>query len=124
MNSKIRNSILFSAILLTGCANNGGGAGGIIVDTKNVDSVKYSQDDRECQNYAESQSVAASAGGGAAVGALFGLLVGAILDRQNMYEYGRAGAVGGLAGGTAKGVEGKDTIYRNCMRNRGYSVLN
>src|SRR3972149_1205279 len=124
MNYKIRNSILFAAILLTGCATNGGGAGGILVDTKGKDSAQYESDNRDCQQYAESQSVASSAGGGAAAGALFGLLMGAVLDRDNMYQYARAGAVGGVAGGAVGGVKNKDAIFRNCMRGRGYTVLN
>jgi len=122
MNYKIRNSILFAAILLTGCATNGGGAGGILVDTKGKDSAQYTADDYECQHYAESQSVASNAAAGA--GALFGLLMGAVIDRQNMYQYARAGAVGGVAGGASHGIKNKDEIFRNCMRGRGYTVLN
>jgi len=124
MNYKIRNSILFAAILLTGCATNGGGAGGILVDTKGKDSAQYESDNRECQQYAESQSVGDSAGGGAVAGAIFGLLMGAVIDRQHMGEYAAAGGVGGLAGGTSRGVQNKDAIYRNCMSGRGYTVLN
>jgi len=124
MNYKIRNSILFSAILLTGCATNGGGAGGILVDTKGKDSAQYESDNRECQQYAESQSVAGNAAAGAGAGALFGLLVGAVIDRDNMYQYARVGAVGGVAGGAAGGVKNKNEIYRNCMRGRNYTVLN
>ena len=124
MNYKIRNSILFAAILLTGCATNGGGAGGILVDSKGKDSAQYTADDYECQHYAESQSVASNAAAGAGAGALFGLLIGAVIDRDNMYQYARAGAVGGLAGGTAGGVQNKNEIYRNCMRGKNYNVLN
>ena len=124
MNYKIRNSILFAAILLTGCATNGGGAGGILVDTKGKDSAQYESDNRECQQYAESQSVGNSAAAGAGAGALFGLLMGAVIDRQNMYQYARAGAVGGLAGGATGGIKNKDAIFRNCMNGRGYNVLN
>jgi len=124
MNYKIRNSILFAAILLTGCATNGGGAGGILVDTKGKDSAQYTADDYECQHYAESQSVASNAAAGAGAGALFGLLMGAVIDRQNMYQYARAGAVGGVAGGASHGIKNKDEIFRNCMRGRGYTVLN
>ena len=124
MNYKIRNSILFSAILLTGCATNGGGAGGILIDTKGKDSAQYESDNRDCQQYAESQSVGGSAAAGAGAGALLGLLVGAVIDRDNMYQYARAGAVGGVAGGASHGVKNKDEIYRNCMRGRDYTVLN
>jgi len=124
MNYKFRNSILFSAILLTGCATNGGGAGGILVDTKGKDSVQYESDNSDCQKYAESQSVGNSAAAGAGAGAIFGLLIGAVLDRQNMYQYARAGAVGGLAGGTTGGIQNKNEIYRNCMRGRNYNTLN
>ena len=46
-----------------------------------------------------------SAGGGAALGAA-------------------TGGVVGLGAGAYTGVEQKREIYRNCMKNRGYSVLN
>jgi len=125
MNYKIRNLILFSVILLSGCATNGGGgAGGILVDTKGKDSAQYALDNQECQRYAESQSVGNSAASGAAGGALFGLLIGAVVDRDNIGKYAAAGGVGGLAGGASRGVRNKDDIFRNCMRGRGYTVLN
>src|SRR3990167_3981846 len=119
MNCKIGIPILFLT-LLTGCATNGGGAGGILVDTKGKDSAQYESDNRECQQYAESQSVA----GDAAAGALFGLLMGAAVDHQYKGQYAGAGALGGLLGGATGGVKNKDEIYRNCMRGRDYNVLN
>ena len=120
----MRISILFLTLLISACATNGGGAGGILVDSKGKDSAQYESDNRECQQYAESQSVASNAAAGAGAGALFGLLVGAVVDRQNMYQYARAGAVGGVAGGAVGGVKNKDAIFRNCMNGRGYNVLN
>lgn|SRR3990167_11327383 len=123
MNCKIGIPILFLT-LLTGCATNGGGAGGILVDTKGKDSAQYESDNRECQQYAESQSVAGNAAAGAAAGALFGLLMGAAVDHQYKGQYAGAGALGGLLGGATGGVKNKDEIYRNCMRGRDYNVLN
>jgi Glycine-zipper domain len=117
-----------------------------IVDMKGVDEERYEQDLAECRQYADQVDVARSAGGGAllgaAGGAAVGAVVGAITGRPGTGAAvgavvgaitGRPGtgaAVGGGAGGTsglfaggASGANKKERIVRNCLRGRGYSVL-
>jgi len=92
-------SILLVALALAGCA--GRNAGGPIVDMKGVDPAQYRIDRMECQDYAEQVAVGGRAAGGAA-----------------------AGAVVGGARGTGDAVRERQQVVRNCLRNRGYAVLN
>jgi hypothetical protein len=101
-----------------------------IIDQQNVDMVQYETDLAECRTYAEDTSPAtdaAVAGGiGAAIGAGVGAAIGAITGAPGT---GAAiGAIGGGAsgavGGGSSGVEEEERIVRNCLRGRGYSVLN
>jgi hypothetical protein len=100
-----------------------------IVDMKGVDQERYEQDLAECRQYADQVDVARSAGGGALLGAAGGAAVGAVVGAITGRP-GTGAAVGGGAGGTsglfAGGVSGenkKERIVRNCLRGRGYSVL-
>ena len=112
-----------SAVALTGCT----ATSQPIVDTHGVDAAQYSKDNSECQQYADQANVA----GDAAVGAVGGAALGAITGALTGGGAGTGAAIGaatggvlGLGGGAYSGVEQKREIYRNCMRNRGYSVLN
>ena len=95
-----------------------------IVDRKGVDPVAYQRDLNECEQYAQQVSVAQKAGTGAAAGAVVGAAIGAILGGVGTGEGAGVGAVQGAAGGTAKGVREKRQVVRNCLRHRGYAVLN
>src|SRR6185369_1614116 len=118
----------FAAVALAGCT----ATSTPMVDTKGTDPQQFAQDKYEGEQYADNANVAgdaavgalAGAAGGAALGAITGALVpgvsaggGAALGAAN------GGAVG-LGGGAYSGIEQKREIYRNCMKNRGYSVLN
>ena len=113
---------LGTACLLTlaGCASKQ-----VIVDTKGVNMAQYEQDRLECEQYAgqvdSGGQVARSAGFGAAIGAMFAAIFG------NSSDVGRGAAAGGVAGG-AKGAIKSDQeqsrVLRNCLRGRGYRVLN
>ena len=64
---------------------------------------------------------------GAVAGAAVGAAIGVIWDghRGNSPERGAAtGAVLGGAGGTGSGVNERNQVVKNCLRGRGYSVLN
>jgi len=96
---------------------------------KGVDQERYQQDLGECRQYADQVDVARSAGGGALLGAAGGAAVGAVVGAITGRP-GTGAAVGGGAGGTsglfAGGVRGenkKERVVRNCLRGRGYSVL-
>ena len=107
-------------LLLTGCASNGP-----IVDMKGVDPQKYRQDLAECESYADQVAVGGKAATGAAVGAVVGAAVGAAVGNSRTAERSAgAGAVIGGAKGTGRGVRERKQVVRNCLRNRGYAVLN
>ena len=102
---------------------------GPIVDMKGVDQERYEHDLAECRQYADQVDVARSAGGGALLGAAGGAAVGAVVGAITGSP-GTGAAVGGGAGGTsglfaggASGANKKERVVRNCLRGRGYSVL-
>jgi outer membrane lipoprotein SlyB len=118
---------LLSIIILSSCA-----AYNPVVDPQGIrNEDKYYRNKAECetlakQNSGDWKSVAKSTVVGGAVGAGTGTLVGVIAG-STVTGLALGSVIGGLAGG-AKGVydSNKDfeTIYRNCMRGRGYKVLN
>jgi hypothetical protein len=121
-------AILAAATVLAGCAQ----SYQPVVDTKGVDSARYQQDLYECRQYAEQKSPAGDAAigalGGAAGGAALGAITGAILPGASAGTGAALGAATGgtvgVAGGAYKGVNDQQRIIDNCLRGRGYSVLN
>jgi len=108
-------------VLSTGCAGHNT-VGGPIVDMKGVNPASYQRDLSECQQYASQVSVGQKAGVGAAAGAVVGGAIGAIYGEPG--HGAAAGAVGGGASGVGQGIAEKDQVVKNCLRNRGYAVLN
>ena len=113
-------------VVLAGCAQ----SYQPVVDTKGVDNAKYQQDLLECRQYAEQVSPAGEAATtgllGAAGGAALGAIVGAFSGGAGTgAAIGAAtgGAVGAGAGGVS-GVSEQKRIINNCLRGRGYNVLN
>jgi len=94
-----------------------------IIDTQGVNMAAYQQDLYECQQYAE--QVDSKAGKGAVGGALVGGLIGAAIGNSDTAKKGAGvGAIkGGLRGG-AKTKREKAVVVKNCLRGRGYRVLN
>jgi hypothetical protein len=109
--------------LVTGCAGHKPGAG-TIVDMKGVDPYQYQIDLAECEQYADQVAVGEQAAAGAAGGAVVGGLVGAIAKDVSAGRGAGVGAVVGGAKGTYQGVEERHQVVGNCLRNRGYAVLN
>jgi hypothetical protein len=117
-----------AAVALAGCT----ATSQPIVDTKGVDNQQFANDKYECEQYADQSNVAGDAAigavGGAAGGAALGAITGALVPGVSAGGGAALGAAGGgllgLGGGAYSGVEQKREIYRNCMKNRGYSVLN
>ena len=107
-------------LVLGGCASKQ-----IVIDKKGVDMAHYEQDLAECQQYAEELAtgtqVAKSAAGSAAVGAAVGAILG---DRRSAQKLAGVGAVTGAAHGGARASEEKVRVVKNCLRGRGYKVLN
>ena len=117
MKTQIIALLLFGSLfLLSSCASK------TIVDTKGIDLEVYEQDLKECTALAEQletgQTTAKSAAFGAALGAAFGLIRGDVAEAAAM------GGVAGGASGMSKGDQEKSTVIKNCLRNRGYAVLN
>jgi len=96
---------------------------------KNQD--KYYRDNAECKALAKDNkggvgNVAKNTAIGAGVGAGTGALLGAIGGSVGK-GLGIGAVVGGVAGGGMsiyKNQKNYDEIYKNCMRGRGYRVLN
>jgi len=96
-----------------------------IIDTKGVNIAQYEQDKKECSAYAEQVSVAQKAGTGAVAGAAVGAVIGAAVGNSDTAARGAGiGAASGAAKGTGRGISEKQRVVRNCLRHRGYAVLN
>jgi outer membrane lipoprotein SlyB len=107
---------LTAAVLISACASKP------IVDTYNTDMVQYQRDLADCENVAEQvesgKITGKSAAFGAGVGAAYGVIGGDIGSAA------ATGAVTGGAGGLLKSDNEKAKVTKNCLRHRGYAVLN
>lgn len=104
--------------MLWGCA----GTPRPIVDTKDTDMDQYQVDLAECEAYAEEIDVAGGMARSAAVGAVIGAAMGAITG-----DLGPAAGFGAIGGGASAGLEearNKQSVVKECLRGRGYRVLN
>jgi len=120
-------------IALSGCSHhhnsrhgsNYSGGSNIIIDTKGVDMQYYQQDLQECQGFATQVSVAGKATKTAVGGAVVGGVVGAIVGDSGTAKKGAGvGAVTGAVKGTSSGYRERRQVVKNCLRGRGYRVLN
>jgi outer membrane lipoprotein SlyB len=104
--------------LTTGCTT----TDEIIIDKKGVDMARYEQDLAECREYSREVQTGKKVAKGAASGAVVGGLIGAITG-----DAGKAagvGAVGGGARGASEGSQDEVQVVKNCLRGRGYRILN
>ena len=114
-------AIGLSALLLAACAS----TDRVIVDKQNVDEAQYQQDLSDCRAIADQVGTGRDAAEGAVGGALIGGVLGAIFG--NSGTAGRmagGGAVVGAAGKAGDAQQEKEQGLKNCMRGRGYRVLN
>ena len=123
----VRATLLVSVLVLAvGCSSQSNQqSGGVIIDTKGVDMGAYYQDLHECRNYAAEVSVANRAATSAVAGAVLGGVIGAITGDSGSAKRaaGAGGVLGGVKGASSGSAE-KHRIVKNCLRGRGYSVLN
>lgn len=121
MRSTLNCAILLAITAITGCA--GSGHSNPVIDPAGVDMGQYQNDLAECEQIATQvkQKAGSSAAGGAIVGALVGSIVG---DSRTATKSAGAGAVVGGAKGAAATQREKDLVVKNCLRERGYKVLN
>lgn len=111
-------AICIAAAVLSGCAAHPGP----IVDMKGVSQADYERDLAECERYAAQINPAAGVARGAAAGAAVGAAAGAVVGNP-----GRGAGLGAVSGG-AESARLNDRerrrVVKNCMRGRGYRVLN
>lgn len=97
----------------------------VVIDPKGVDQAAYRQDLAECTQIADQAKPGRSALRGALGGAVIGGALGGVLgDRGTAGRMAGAGAVVGGASQAGEGSASRDDILKNCMRGRGYRVLN
>jgi outer membrane lipoprotein SlyB len=112
--------ILASLCTLSGCAAR---RSGVVIDPAGVDMGRYQQDLAECRQLAK--QVHGKAARGAVGGAVVGGAVGAVVGGHDSVEKGAGvGAVTGLARGAAATRRERLRVIKNCLRYRGYKVLN
>ncbi len=97
----------------------------VIVDTKGANMNRYYQDREECQHYTEQvrtgERVAVEAAKGGATGGAVGAVIGGSHGAQ---EGLGVGAIFGAARGFDRSERELHQVMRNCLRGRGYRVLN
>lgn len=111
-------SIVAILHMLSGCA----GTPHPIIDTKDADMDQYHADLAECEQFAEEVDVAGGVVRSAAVGAVLGAAMGAITG-----DVGPAAGLGAIGGGAGAGLEEartRQSVVKECLRGRGYRVLN
>lgn len=117
-------TLLTCISLLAGCATDSVYRD-IIIDHQGVDYTQYGQDLYQCREYAKNVSIGGGAAAGAIGGAVLGAAFGAIFGNSDLaVQVASAGALYGAADGAAAGMRSKSDVVKNCMRGRGYSVLN
>ena len=118
--------ILILSVLVIGCAGSHPFVDEPIIDRKGVDMSRYHADKAECEAYANDVRTGKKVARGAVGGAVVGGAIGAIIDRKpNSAERGAGvGAVTGGVRGAQEGVRESERIVKQCLRGRGYKVLN
>ena len=96
----------------------------IIIDEKHANMSRYEDDLADCELYAEQVAVGEKTARGAASGGAIGGAVGAVSSRHSTGEGAAIGAITGGARGLNAGERDKVRVVKNCLRGRGYRVLN
>ena len=119
--------VLSTLLVMSGCISHPKtqSTDGIIIDNKGVDMPTYYQDLHECRNFAAQINVGGPVVEKTITGALIGGAVGAITGDSGTAK--RAAGAGGLFGavkGSGQVSSEKQKILKNCLKGRGYRVLN
>ncbi|MAT91989.1 MAG: glycine zipper family protein [Halioglobus sp.] len=123
MNGHLPALVLSAGLiaLLAGCTT----TDEIIIDEKGVNMTAYQQDLAECRQYSQGVKTGEKGARGAASGAVVGAAVGAIFGGgDGALRGGGAGAVTGGARGVSEGERDEVQVVKQCLRGRGYRVLN
>ena len=113
-------SIAFLPLLVAACTT----TGEIIIDTKGVSMARYEADLADCESYAEQVLVGQKSARGAASGAVVGGALGEVSNRRDAGEGAAIGAITGGVRGINEGERDQVRVVKNCLRGRGYRVLN
>jgi hypothetical protein len=138
MSKKIRSLSCVLVLFIPALVQAQSGTPNVIVDMQGVDPVQYNADLQACQGAAaqvqaepaEREAVVGTAARGAAVGAAAGAISG-----NSGSQGAKTGAAVGLVAGSARNARNRreaktqtkdeqDMVVKNCMRGRGYNVLN
>lgn len=130
--------IVISFLLLSGVSMAQNQGTNVIVDMEGVDQAQYQQDLQACQNTGgqvqntqpEREGVVRGAARGAAIGAAAGAVSG-----NSGSQGAKTGAGAGVAASAIRNSRNRreaktqtknevETVVKNCMRGRGYNVLN
>ena len=96
----------------------------IIIDEQRSNMANYDRDLAQCEAYSQQVPVGEKAARGAGSGAAIGGAIGAVSDRHDAGEGAAIGAISGGAAGIDQGQREKVRVVKNCLRGRGYVVLN
>ena len=114
--------IIVLLVLFVGCAVTDDRP---IVDMQGVSVAQYNADLSDCRIYADDveagRQVARGTVGGAVVGGVLGAVVG---NSDTAQRAAGGGAVLGAARSTGDVIRERERVVRNCLRGRGYRVLN
>ncbi len=121
-----KSTLVLLCLALISCqSGRGPGYSGPIIDPQGVDMAKYQTDLGECEAIADQVPVGERAVAGAATGAIIGGAVGAVVGNHNTVRRGAGvGAIGGGVRGASSGLSERNQVVHNCLRGRGYRVLN
>ena len=109
-----------SILLVTACTT----TNEIIIDQKGVNMSNYEDDLADCESYAQQVPVGKKAAKGGASGAVVGGAIGSVSDHRGTGEGAAIGAISGIAKGANEGERSQLRVVKNCLRGRGYRVLN
>ena len=93
-----------------------------IIDTKGVDMSRYEADLADCQGYADQVRIEQGVAKGAVAGGAVGGATGAVFGDAG--KGAGVGAISGAARSAQIGEREKSQVLKNCLRGRGYRVLN
>ena len=118
---KRTDALCLSLLVVAGCTT----TDEIIIDKRGVNMTAYEQDLDECRGYSEEVKTGEKAARGAAAGAVVGGLIGAAVGNSRDAQRGAGvGAVTGGAQGVSRGARQEVQVVKQCLRGRGYRVLN
>ena len=93
-----------------------------IIDTKGVNMANYEADLADCQVYADQVHIEQGVAKGAVAGGVVGGATGAVFG--NAGKGAGVGAISGAARSAQIGEREKSQVLKNCLRGRGYRILN